>query len=226
MSDTRVVLLDIEGTIAPIAFVHETLFPFARERLSDFLARHWDEPAVREARTQIARDAGEGEFSIEPLVEHLSALMDADVKATGLKMLQGLIWEGGFRDGVLKSPLFEDVPPALRRWNGEGRRVCIYSSGSIAAQRLFIAHTEHGDLSPLIDGNFDTTTGPKREAASYAQIARHLETAAADIVFASDVVEELNAAASAGMQTRLAIRPGNPTQPASDHLAIRRFDDV
>lgn len=224
--DPRVVLLDIEGTIAPIAFVHDVLFPFARRRLRHFLQQNWDEPGVRSARRQIAIDAGGAELPLTPLVEHLQQLIDADAKTTGLKLLQGMIWEGGFHSGELRAPLFADVPAALRRWTDSGRRACIYSSGSVAAQRLFISHTDHGDLSQHISGYFDTTIGPKRAAASYAAIAQRLETPPARVLFVSDVVEELDAAASAGLRSRLALRPGNPPQPASKHDTLADFDGL
>lgn len=218
-----VVLLDIEGTIAPLSYVREVLFPFARRELAAFLQRTWERPDVIAARRQVAADAGGAAVADRALlIEHLLGLMDRDAKAAGLKQLQGLIWEEGFVGGILRSQVFADVPPALRRWRAAGVRVAIFSSGSVAAQRLFVRFSEHGDLSALIDGFFDTTHGPKQAAASYTQIAAALETPPAGVLFISDVPTELEAAAAAGMQVLLAERPGN--RPTGD-VAFERVRD-
>jgi enolase-phosphatase E1 len=217
----RVVLLDIEGTITPISFVYDVLFPYARRELAAFLAQRWDEPEVRSARARIATDAGGADFSRESIVPHLLDLMDRDVKATGLKELQGLIWRDGYDRGGLRSILFPDVPPAIRGWREAGIAVCIYSSGSVAAQKVFLAHTEFGDLTPLIRDYFDTTTGAKQEVESYRRIARRLDVDAAGVLFISDVPAELDAAVAAGMAVRLAVRPGNRPIGECAHATIR-----
>jgi enolase-phosphatase E1 len=141
-------------------------------------------------------------------------------------MLQGLIWEQGFRDGALRSTLFDDVPAALQAWHAAGIDMRIYSSGSVHAQKLFFAHTEAGDLTPLFSGYYDTTIGSKREAASYTTIAADCQTTAESILFISDVVAELDAAHQAGLQTMLAIRPGNVLPSKHDHRIIRSFRDI
>ena len=69
---TRAVLTDIEGTTSSIAFVHDTLFPYARARLPAWVAKHGGD------------------------LDHLLALMDADSKDTGLKDIQGRIWAEGY----------------------------------------------------------------------------------------------------------------------------------
>lgn len=232
---SRVILLDIEGTVSPLAFVHEVMFPYARARLTAHLAAHWNETAVQAAIEQMARDAGHASFaqwcpaSLQPdafAADEARKLMDADVKATGLKLLQGLIWEQGFRDGVLRSTLFDDVPAALQAWHAAGIDLRIYSSGSVHAQKLFFAHTEAGDLTTLFSGYYDTMIGSKREAASYTAIATDCQADAKDILFISDVVAELDAARSAGMTTLLAIRPGNTPPPTHDHGIIHSLADI
>lgn len=232
---SRVILLDIEGTVSPLAFVHEVMFPYARLRLASFLAARWHTPEVLATARQMARDAGFASFaewcppSAKPEVfaaEEALKLMDADIKATGLKMLQGLIWEQGFRDGALRSTLFDDVPSTLKAWHAAGIDLRIYSSGSVHAQKLFFAHTEVGDLTPLFSAYYDTTLGSKREAESYRRIAADGLTASENILFISDVVPELDAALSAGMDTRLAIRPGNTPPPAHDHGIIHSLADI
>src|SRR5205823_401284 len=130
-------------------------------------------------------------------------------KSTALKSIQGKIWDKGFANGELKGEVFPDVPSALRRWTEEGKKVYIFSSGSVLAQKLVFGHTQYGDLTKYLSGFFDTKTGPKREPQSYNTIAKKIGIAPNDILFLSDVPEELIAAQQAGMQTKLVVRPGN-----------------
>ena len=219
----KLILLDIEGTVSPLAFVHDVMFPYARQRAGGYLKTHWGAAVIE----QIARDAGVAAFAAPAEAEAaVQRLMDADAKVTGLKQLQGLIWEEGFRNGELRSRICDDVPYALADWGQKGREIRIYSSGSVHAQKLFFAHTKRGDLSVHFSGYYDTTTGSKREAGSYAAIAADCGLAAEQILFVSDVVEELNAARNAGMFTALAVRPGNPPVPPNDHPAIQSFDEL
>ena len=228
--DPRVVLLDIEGTTTPIAFAHEVLFPFARTRFGEFLAGHRgrDDVAAELARLAAERedDRSRGLDPPEDDVAYLRWLTDQDRKSPPLKALQGLIWRDGYGSGELKAPVFDDVKPALERWRGDGRAVRIYSSGSVLAQELLFAHTASGDLTPLLDGYFDTAVGPKREAASYRRIAERCELAAAAFLFVSDVVAELDAAAAAGMATALSVRPGNPAAEPGPHPVVRSFAEL
>jgi enolase-phosphatase E1 len=219
----KLILLDIEGTVSPLAFVHDVMFPYARQRAGGYLKTHWGSAVIG----QIARDVGVAAFATPAEAEAaVKRLMDADAKVTGLKQLQGLIWEEGFRNGELRSRIFDDVPCALADWCRKGREIRIYSSGSVHAQNLFFAHTKRGDLSVHFSGYYDTTTGSKREAASYAAIAVNCGLAPEQILFVSDVVEELNAARNAGMLTALAVRPGNKPAPPHDHPAITSFSDI
>jgi len=237
LAGCRLILLDIEGTVSPLAYVHEVLFPFARAAALRFLTENRG-PEVVSALEQMARDAGAASFAawcpypadsaeaVSWIVAHVHRLMDADAKATGLKQLQGLIWERGFReDGKLRAAIFPDVAPALQTWIESGRQVRIYSSGSIPAQRLFFGHTEAGDLTPLLSGYYDTTTGPKRVAASYAAIATDTALPPGEILFLSDVVEELDAARDAGLGTALALRPGNREAPPHSHPTFTSFQE-
>jgi enolase-phosphatase E1 len=237
----RAFLLDVEGTTSSVSYVYDVLFPYARDRLRDFLSANWNDPRVQRARDLIARDAGSPSFAafaagtdspektqpLETLVSHLERLMDTDAKTTGLKDLQGLIWRDGFVSGTLTSHVYPDVAPALAAWTAAGREVRIFSSGSIAAQRLFMAHSVAGDLTRFLSGHYDTTIGPKRSATSYAAIAAEMDQPAAAILFISDVVAELDAAHAAGMQTALAVRPGNAPSPAGHgHAAIESFEQI
>lgn len=219
----KLILLDIEGTVSPLAFVHDVMFPYARRHAATWLGAHWGHEVI----AQLARDAGTASFRNEIEAEAaVHRLMDADAKVTGLKQLQGLIWEEGFRSGDLRSTLFDDVVPALDRWHENGREIRIYSSGSIHAQKLFFAHTTEGDLTPRFSGYYDTTTGSKRESASYTAIAADGGLPAHEILFISDLVDELNAARNAGMITALTIRPGNKPAPPNDHPAIHSFTEI
>lgn len=219
----KVILLDIEGTVSPLAFVHEVMFPYARQRAGVFLAKHWG----AEVTGELAKDAGVDAFATPAEAEAaVLRLMDADAKVTGLKQLQGMIWEEGFRHGELCSRIFDDVPDALAEWCGKGLEVRIYSSGSVHAQKLFFEHTKCGDLTGHFCGYYDTTTGSKREAKSYAAIAADCGVAVGEILFVSDVVEELNAARNAGMVTVLALRPGNSPAPPHGHPALHSFSEI
>ena len=229
----RGILLDIEGTTTPIAFVHDVLFPFARARVKEFLkANSKAEPVVRDiamlrAEHRTESDAPALTESSDSIIDYIYWLMDRDRKSTGLKSLQGKIWEQGYRDGELRAEVFPDVPPAMRRWRAANLRVAIFSSGSVLAQQLLFAHTNAGDLTALIDEYFDTTTGPKTDAESFRRIAAQLELKASEILFISDVMAELDAADEAGMKSVLCMRPGNQVvQESEGRRIIRSFDGI
>jgi enolase-phosphatase E1 len=215
------ILTDIEGTTTPIAFVRDVLFPYARARLPSFLQAHAAEPEVAAAVAEAER-LGDGSDAVTALLRWL----DADAKVTPLKTLQGLIWDEGYRRGELKGVIYPDVPPVLRRWHAAGVRLYVYSSGSEAAQKLLFGHSDAGDLAGLFSGFFDTRVGPKREAGSYAAIARALGVPAGDILFLSDVAEELHAAALAGLQTCQLVRETDGTKPSPDHRIAADFGAV
>jgi enolase-phosphatase E1 len=139
--------------------------------------------------------------------------------------LQGKIWRKGYEEGSLKSQVFADVAPAFARWRERGLRIAIFSSGSVLAQQLLFAHTEAGDLTPFIESYFDTKVGKKGDAESYRRIAEAMGFSPRDILFVSDVVVELEAAAEAGMKTLLSIRPGNTPQPQR-YISISTFDSI
>ncbi|WP_425401102.1 acireductone synthase [Aeoliella sp.] len=222
----RGILLDVEGTTSAVAYVYDVMFPFARRGLTAYLDAHWDSPALAGVREQVAKDTEVATVATDRDVfeQEITRLMDADVKATGLKQLQGLIWEAGFKSGELVAHVFDDVPPALERWRAAGIDLRIYSSGSVHAQKLFFGHTTAGDLLPQFSGHYDTQIGGKREADSYARIANDWGLAADEILFLSDVVAELDAAREAGMQTGLCLRPGNAEVEAGHgHAVLETF---
>lgn len=220
------ILLDIEGTTSSVTFVHDVLFPYAKERLPGFVRSHGQEPAVRveleRARGSLS-SAGLAASSDDEVVAGLLGYLERDVKDTALKALQGMIWRFGYENGAYRAHMYPDVPPALARWQKAGLRLSIYSSGSIQAQKLFFAYSEAGDLTPLLHAHFDTTTGGKKEAASYAAIANALDRPAESIAFLSDIEAELDAARVSGLVTYHLLRDG----PApSGHPAAATFDEV
>ncbi len=217
----RAILTDIEGTTTPIAFVRDTLFPFAYARMADFLATHAGEPRVASVLDE-TRALAPGHRPLDAL----RAWMDADAKVTPLKTLQGMIWEAGYADGTLTGALYPDVAPALRAWHAAGVTLAVYSSGSIAAQRLLFGRSVAGDLASLFAGFFDTTIGGKREAGSYAGIARVLDVPPAELLFLSDIEAELDAAASSGLRTTQMVRAADGTAPAARHLQAADFAEA
>lgn len=195
--DPKAILLDIEGTTSSISFVADALFPYARKHMASFVAANPELVAPILAEVP-------GDDPVATLIQWI----DEDRKATPLKTLQGLIWAEGYADGTLKGHVYPDTPEALRRWRAAGVPVHIYSSGSIAAQKLIFGHSIAGDLLPLLGGHFDTTTGGKRESGSYAKIAAALALAPHDLLFVSDIQAEIDAAKAAGLQALLIDRIG------------------
>ncbi|MCP3982043.1 MAG: acireductone synthase [bacterium] len=223
-------MLDIEGTTTPITFVYDVLFPFAAQRLEACCARADDDPRTAEAvaRLRDEYDADSDE-SLPPFGDgspYAQHLMRVDRKSTGLKSLQGIIWEEGYADGSLRAVVFDDVPGALVAWRDAGLRLRIFSSGSVLAQKLLFGHTEVGDLTSLFEGYHDTTTGPKKVAESYREIACAFELEPGEVLFLSDVVAELDAAAETGMRTGLLRRPGNPPCEPGRHTTHADFREL
>ena len=162
----------------------------------------------------------------ELVIAEVERLMDADIKSTGLKELQGLIWAVGYENNQLSSHVFDDVKPAFEDWKNSGIDLRIFSSGSVNAQKVFFHHTKCGALSEYLSGYYDTTTGPKREAESYKLIAANAGFEPADMLFLSDVVPELDAAHQAGLKVALVVRPGNATTESDVYPVINSFDQI
>ena len=235
----RAILLDIEGTTTPVEFVYQTLFPYARKHMKEFLARHWNDPGVRadvEAlRKQHQLDAdlspppwsnGSRDTQLASAVAYTNWLSERDSKSTPLKSLQGKVCEEGYRSGELRGVVYPDVPAALARWTQQGRTICIFSSGSVLAQKFLFSTSTSGDLTPFIRSYFDTTVGTKADPESYRKIAASIGSRASGILFLSDVTRELDAALQTGMQTALCVRSEAAHPPASMHPVVRSFDEV
>jgi enolase-phosphatase E1 len=212
------ILTDIEGTTSSISFVKDVLFPYARDALPDFVRENRDDPDVRKWLDAVATECG-GICSDEVIVETLQGWIDQDRKHTALKTLQGMIWQDGYLGAEFTAPVYPDAARMLKQWHDEGYPLAVYSSGSVAAQKLLFSHTEAGDLLPLFTAFFDTEVGPKRDPDSYRAIARRLSREPGDIVFLSDVVEELDAAREAGMRGVLVDRREDYPQPRTGEAA-------
>lgn len=224
MIDIKAILADIEGTASSIGFVHNVLFPYAAKRLPVFIRQREADPAVAALLDDVRKEAGEPQADVERLAQVLLQWIAEDRKATPLKALQGLVWENGYENGDLTGHVYADTAPAFRRWRERGAAIYIYSSGSVKAQQLLFGHSDAGDLRPLIAGYFDTTVGHKRDAGSYRAIAGRIGQPAEAILFLSDVTGELDAAASAGMQT-LQLARDEPVR-AGRHPLARDFTEV
>jgi enolase-phosphatase E1 len=220
----RAVLTDIEGTTSSIAFVHEVLFPYSRARLADYVAAHAAEPEVAAILDVVRAEAGEPDLDIAGCTALLIEWHDADRKIGPLKALQGLIWAKGYAEGALQGHVYPDAAAGLARWHAGGTALYVYSSGSVAAQKLIFGHTAYGDLTPLFSGYFDTGVGGKKEAASYAAIAATIGVTPAEILFLSDVEAELAAAAAAGLQVILLARDTVPEQ--TPYPVAHSFDAI
>lgn len=237
----RSILLDVEGTTTPISFVYDVLIPYASKNLERYVREHSRDDAFRAVVAELynQREADKTRVSDVPdwsndteraeiasIVAYCRWLMARDSKAFALKSLQGKIWQQGYRSGELKGQVFEDVPRALKGWRQQERRTYIYSSGSVLAQKLIFSNSNHGDLTPLLNGFFDTSVGAKHESSSYGRIAAELDLNGEQVLFISDATKELNAARAAGMQTVFSMRPGNLEVNISEYDSIQSFDDL
>jgi enolase-phosphatase E1 len=220
----RAILTDIEGTTTDIAFVHTVLFPYAHARIGAYVRAHANDPFVREQLAAVSREAGR-ELALDEAVAQLERWIDDDKKITPLKALQGRIWEQGYRNGDFTGHVYPDAEKTLREWHAAGKKLYVYSSGSVQAQKLIFGHTPYGDLTPLFSGYFDTKVGGKREAGSYRTIAQETGLPAGEILFLSDVGEELDVSRAAGMQTAWLVRDGQP-DPGARHPQVSDFGAI
>lgn len=227
----RAVLTDIEGTLGPVAFVREVLFPYAAAALPGFVRGHAGDPKVSALLEDAARLGGVPASDLDRIIGCLLDWSATDAKVTPLKALQGLVWEEGYAGGHFLAPVYPDAVDRLRSWRDAGVPLYVYSSGSIRAQDLYFAHSDHGDLRPLFQGFFDTTTGPKTDPESYRRICAATGIAPPNLLFLSDLPAELDAAARAGLSTIWLVRPADSAADAralaaSPHPIAASFADI
>ncbi|MFW9269413.1 acireductone synthase [Pseudomonas sp. NR3] len=216
----KAILTDIEGTTSAVSFVFDVLFPYAAEHLPDFIRHNAGRADVAQQLDAVRRDSGEPDADIKRVIAILLGWIAEDRKATPLKALQGMVWEQGYEAGQLKGHVYPDAVDALKHWHQQGYRLFVYSSGSIQAQKLIFGCSEAGDLSSLFSGYFDTTSGPKRDVQSYQRISEAVGVASGEILFLSDIVQELDAARDAGMATCGLARDGGDL---SGHETVESF---
>jgi len=219
-----VIVTDIEGTTSSLSFVKDVLFPYARERMAEFVRSHDQDAAVRKLLDGVRAEVGKP-LSDAECVTQLLYWIDEDKKIAPLKALQGMIWEAGYRHGDFTGHVYEDAMRNLRQWREQGIALYVFSSGSVQAQRLIFGYSDFGDLTPLFSGYFDTTIGAKREVGAYRKIAAAAAAPPAQILFLSDIKEELDAAQAAGMHTVWLVRDGAVDAEAA-HIQVRDFDAV
>lgn len=211
----EVAILDIEGTVCPITFVKDVLFPYFLDKLPTYL-QQLRYPLRNDSEDVVERtlSAFPESQSLEALSLHLRHLVETDQKVAPLKAFQGIVWEQGYHKGELQAPLFADGLAYIK--NPPVQKVYIYSSGSIPAQKLLFQHVQGPDgpedVTPYLAGYFDiTTAGRKTERESYTTILREIgyESKPHKVVFYSDNVLEVRAALAAGLKSVVVVKPGN-----------------
>ena len=243
----RHILLDIEGTTCPVSFVSQVLFPYAQAQLQTYLEQHdkdetllaltaelqrsWQQETEPEAvalRDELHASSPDQQTKLAPaaVLPYLRWLNRQDRKLTAWKDLQGLIWQEGYNSGAIRADLYADVGPTLRQWHREGLTLSVYSSGSVAAQKLLYGHTQDGDLRPLFSHWFDTRVGIKQEPESYRTILQTLVCEGEEMLFVSDSVDELQAAQQCGIHCRFSDRPGNQPQDPGRFQSIQSLAQI
>lgn len=240
-TQVRAILLDIEGTTTPAAFVYDVLFPYAQRSMDLFIRQHFHDPEVYfhlvELQENHTADLAANltspvwcddseEARINSFGAYAEWLMKRDSKYPALKWLQGKIWEKGYSDGELLGQVYSDVPLAFRRWRERGKRIYIYSSGSVLAQKLLFQTTQYGDLTKQLNGFFDTQVGTKTDPASYQEILSQILCGPQQVLFVSETLTELEAAQSMGMLVALALRSGGGVANSTEFAVIHSFDEI
>lgn len=223
----KYIITDVEGTTTSISFVHETLFPFAKKRLCSFLSENADKDYVRQALDQTIQTVKEENNVLiddQKATETLMSWIESDRKHPALKSLQGYIWEEGYRSGEIQGHVYDDVLPALKKWSAAGILLGVYSSGSVKAQHLIFEFSNQGNLRPYFTAYFDTRIGHKREVASYENIAKELKCNPSDILFLSDIKEELDAAQAIGIKTIQLVRQSDVV--LGNHKQVKDFSEI
>ena len=220
----KAVVTDIEGTTSSLSFVKDVLFPYARLHMAEFVRQHAHEAAVKDQLDQVSDVVGK-QLGLEQVITQLLQWIDEDKKVTPLKTLQGMIWQAGYESGDFTGHVYKDAVDQLREWHKQGIKLYVFSSGSVKAQQLLFAYSDFGDLTGLFSGYFDTRIGSKHEVQAYARIIESIALPAAEILFLSDIEQELDAAAMAGMQT-LQLARDSGTNGANRHSSLPAFTDI
>ncbi|XP_076165606.1 enolase-phosphatase E1 [Ptiloglossa arizonensis] len=243
LSET-VILVDIEGTTTSTSFVKDTLL-YVRENLKKYIETKWEDEEFKQdfekLKEQAKKDEKEkvdgfvpmtgsnAEEKKESLIKNILWQMDCDRKVGALKQLQGHMWREAYNSEAIKAHVYEDVPKALESWTNDGRKVYVYSSGSVEAQKLLFGHSVHGDLLKYFSGYFDTEVGAKQDSSSYKTISNKIGAEPSSIIFLTDVVKEAAAAKEAGLSAVILLREGNVALSDEERVAfttIKSFSDL
>nr|XP_050854419.1 enolase-phosphatase E1 isoform X1 [Vespula vulgaris] len=235
MLSQTTILVDIEGTTTSISFVKETLFPYVRENLKKYIDTNWDDDKfkqdyhkLKEQAKKDEEDKVEGFIPIvdsnmeeekESLMKNILWQMDNDRKTGALKQLQGHMWQEAYKSTAIKGHVYDDVPKALESWMNDGKKIYVYSSGSVEAQKLLFGNSEQGDLLKYFSGFFDTEIGAKQECDSYKNILSKIGEKPDNVIFLTDIVREAAAAKEAGLLPVIVIREGNATLTDEETVA-------
>ena len=220
----QAIVTDIEGTTSSLSFVKDILFPYARQHIADFISQQQDNVDVKPLLDEIKNITG-SDLSINEIIAQCHQWIDEDQKVTPLKALQGLLWKKGYEDGDFKGHVYHDAFVLLKEWHKDGIKLYVYSSGSVYAQKLLFGYSDFGDMTILFEGYFDTTVGHKQERQSYLNIIKELQLPAENILFLSDIEQELNAAHDAGMQTIWLVRDAEIDSNAQ-HQQVKTFSEI
>jgi enolase-phosphatase E1 len=222
----KVILLDIEGTIAPISFVKEVMFPYSKNKLEKFLKENKDKEEIKKIIEEVEKIEGK-KLTLSEVIEILKRWIDEDKKITPLKDLQGYIWKEGFEKGELKAPIYEDAIKKIKEWKNKGYKIYIYSSGSVQAQKLFFSHTNYGNILNMFDGHFDTKIGNKKDKNSYLKIAKEIGVEPKEIIFLSDDEKEIESSIEAGLKGIKVSRKGDkPFIENYPYEQIKSFEEL
>lgn len=222
----KAILTDIEGTTTSIDFVYDVLFPYFEQNISRLLEMQANQTVAETFKAIKAKlsSTTPNQVTNDDVIAQLRSWISGDEKITELKTLQGILWEEAYVSGQIQGHIYPDVPEALNDWHKNGLSLNVYSSGSVPAQKLLFGYSEQGDMTDLFNDYFDTRIGHKREKESYSKIANALTLEPGEILFLSDIEEELDAAKSAGFEVLQLVRPG--TIPSKTHKTVRDFSQI
>lgn len=221
----KAIVTDIEGTTSSIDFVHQVLFPYSTKALPEYVRKHAQNEEIATIITEVKQEIQQLDADLEVVITTLLNWIAADKKITPLKSLQGFIWEDGFKNNHFQGHLYEDAYCNLVQWYQSGIKLYVFSSGSVKAQKLLFGYSQYGDLNYLFTSNFDTKIGNKKSVAAYQSIAQKIAFPPSEILFLSDVIAELDAAADAGYQTLVLDRQQNISS-SNNHSVVTDFDAI
>ena len=151
LKGVKAVVTDIEGTTSSISFVHDVMFPYARERMEAFVRAN--EADIAEHLDDVRAEEGDKRMPLDEVIETLIRWIDEDRKATPLKAIQGMIWKEGFETEAFKGHIYDDAVAGLKRWHEAGKALYVYffriHRGAKAALWAFRSGRYHAALLRL-----------------------------------------------------------------------------